>query len=551
MQNRNKILADTEIKYLKPKTQSAKSCFLLPNKSPFKLCSPFFCLFLFCFIPLFLSACVKLAAGSPPGPPYTVIFETEGGNAVPPVEVVEGTTLSKTVMAPTRVSKGGTDYYFGDWYTVDAATGHTGKTKYDYTWPVTGDMTLYARWYTEQPANKAELKALIAELGNDADLNHIDVSKVTDMSRLFADSDFNRDISGWDVSGVTDMSEMFSGAFIFNQPIEDWDVSNVTDMSRMFHGAYNFNQPIGDWDVSRVTDMSEMFRSAEEFNQPIGAWNVSRVTDLSEMFKSAYNFNQPIGDWNVSNVTDMKAMFAYTRKFNKPIADWDVSNVTNMRQMFENAYKISEPTGAWHDKKNPLLGSGSLTNNGGRTVYAIFNEKDTANAQETQGIRAVAVAPGEKRQGFIEAVIDLTVPLIIKIHKSSNIVFDKRDLGEEFEDDLFTINIYGYFTEFESNMESESNYGLYVLKGENGKAVPDSANPVYRHYGFWGNRYKTNGTLRKGIANYKNPKRAITDHENTKRITAMSKAGVIFEQGAGWVEYAKNVQNKNEKGATP
>ena len=42
-----------------------------------------------------------------------------------------------------------------------------------------------------------------------ADLSHIVVSEVTNMSYLFLNSPFDGDISLWDVSNVTDMTGMF------------------------------------------------------------------------------------------------------------------------------------------------------------------------------------------------------------------------------------------------------------------------------------------------------------------------------------------------------
>ena len=59
------------------------------------------------------------------------------------------------------------------------------------------------------PKSKDELRQMIndeiSKNGNECSLNHIDVSKITDMSRMFGHSEFNGDISNWDVSNVTNM----------------------------------------------------------------------------------------------------------------------------------------------------------------------------------------------------------------------------------------------------------------------------------------------------------------------------------------------------------
>ena len=80
---------------------------------------------------------------------------------------------------------------------------------------------------------KEIVKSEIARLGNNADLNHIDVSQVTDMSYLYDESGFDGDISKWDVSNVTNMHGMFWNSK-FDGDISNWDVSNVTNMDGMF-----------------------------------------------------------------------------------------------------------------------------------------------------------------------------------------------------------------------------------------------------------------------------------------------------------------------------
>ena len=184
-----------------------------------------------------------------------------------------------------------------------------------------------------------------------------DLSRVTDMSRVFAGSvfsrsSFNQDIGNWDVSNVTNMSQMFRNAYVFNQDIGGWDVSNVTDMSEMFGGAAAFKQDLSRWDVSSVTNMSEMFGGARAFgagvsSQGIGGWDVSNVTTMRSMFEGANTFNQDIGAWDISNVTNMSWMFGATQAFNQDIGGWNVSNVTEMRRMFESADAFNQDIGGW------------------------------------------------------------------------------------------------------------------------------------------------------------------------------------------------------------
>ena len=112
-----------------------------------------------------------------------------------------------------------------------------------------------------RPTRKDELKELIRrrmnEQGPRCDLNDIDVSRVTDMSHLFDDTNFKGDISKWDVSNVKNMSSMFAYSD-FNGDISKWDVSNVQDMSEMFANS-NFSGDLSQWDVRRVANMRDIF----------------------------------------------------------------------------------------------------------------------------------------------------------------------------------------------------------------------------------------------------------------------------------------------------
>lgn len=184
----------------------------------------------------------------------------------------------------------------------------------------------------------------IARLGIHADLNHIDVSQVTNMADLFLCNEFDGDISKWNTSNVENMKGMFEESQ-FNGDISGWDVSNVKTMESMFaHSQFNGN--ISEWAVSKVESMHAMF-SRSKFNGDISNWNVSNVKDMIWMFHRS-EFNGNISEWDVSNVELMDEMFIFS-KFNGDISKWNVRDDCRMgNALFQSPSKIHPSFGKLH-----------------------------------------------------------------------------------------------------------------------------------------------------------------------------------------------------------
>ena len=152
--------------------------------------------------------------------------------------------------------------------------------------------------YTLFPKYREELIDMITKEiqrnGNECSLNHIDVSKITDMNFVFSDDEWNPDISEWDVSNVKNMRCMFYNNSVFNGDLSNWDVSNVENMCDMFFNTYFNNDSICDWDVSNVKYMNGMFDHAA-FNYSLNNWDVSNVREMSQMFYEA-SYDKPLNN---------------------------------------------------------------------------------------------------------------------------------------------------------------------------------------------------------------------------------------------------------------
>lgn len=160
--------------------------------------------------------------------------------------------------------------------------------------------------------------------GNLINLNHIDTSKVTEMSDLFWGYTLDFEVSEWDVSHVTNMNHMFAGCSNFNCDISAWKVSELTNAKSMFSGCEHFNCDIGDWKLDKLFNADFMFNFCVNFDQDLSKWNVSKIQYANSMFCHCHKFNHNVGNFNFYNLENLDGLFSYCRAF-----DQDVSNLLN------------------------------------------------------------------------------------------------------------------------------------------------------------------------------------------------------------------------------
>jgi len=213
--------------------------------------------------------------------------------------------------------------------------------------------------YNYYPETRDELQKIIMDRVKDnpdediIDLNDIDVSKITNMSGLFLESEIsvcNFDVSKWDVSNVRFMARMFYGCEKFNCDLSNWDVSSVTDMNNMFFNCKIFDGDLSGWDVSNLISAEIMFGRCEEFTgKGIDTWNPKKLRYGGCMFYGCYKFDQNLENWNTKNFTDIQGMFCNCVMFKgKGLEKWDTINIQNMEDTFADCFEFNPDISKWN-----------------------------------------------------------------------------------------------------------------------------------------------------------------------------------------------------------
>lgn len=183
------------------------------------------------------------------------------------------------------------------------------------------------------------VKSEIQRLGHAANLNHIDVSGVTQMSKLFAskeykarrdvDDFFTGDIGQW--SAMNSLSKSTISQWTnsininLNNKSSNWNIENVQSIDSIFHG----------WHKEAALACVDM----SEFNGDISGWKVFNVENAKGMFAGS-KFNNDLSEWIFATGADVKNIFQDSH-FEKDISSWPISEYSNVDGAVKSIYERS------------------------------------------------------------------------------------------------------------------------------------------------------------------------------------------------------------------
>lgn len=201
----------------------------------------------------------------------------------------------------------------------------------------------------------------LERVGLNADLNHIDTSKVTKMDCLFATNriynkttlphewnTLNVDVSKWNVENVINTNFMFDGDIEFNCDLSNWNLKSIVEMNAMFAECEKFDCDLSNWQTDNLQYAQGTFKYCKSFKgNGIEKWNVGKLISSWSMFLQCENFEGDVSSWRPYNLESCAEMFKCCPKFNSDVSEWRIPKVTTVFDMFYKCINFKQDLSHW------------------------------------------------------------------------------------------------------------------------------------------------------------------------------------------------------------
>ena len=265
---------------------------------------------------------------------YTVSFYTNGGGSIDSQPIVRGQTATKPA-DPTLENN-----VFGGWYSDEELTS-----EYDFTTPVTGSFTLYAKWVKRIQVTAYDVyNSVIAELTGDGSYILVATGEWSSVHLSAIKAALNEKPTAkvnLDLSKATGLTEIGGGAFYECRGLTS--ISIPSSVEFIGGGAFDGCTDLTSIDLSKATGLTTIEAGAFDGCRGLTSIDLSKATGLTTIRVGAF--------YGCSGLTSINIPEGVTT-----IGAWAFGGCSSLNiRVDENNTKYSSVNGMLLDKEKTIL----------------------------------------------------------------------------------------------------------------------------------------------------------------------------------------------------